>query len=71
MFCKTSASKECISCHYQQFLDKEFKIESIVCNGSHDKLIMSIDINRIAIVNIYSVDYRVLLLELAKMKQIY
>ena len=38
--------QECIICHYWKFL-----------NGSRDVLMMSIDINSIAILNIHVVDY--------------
>ena len=33
---KTSASKECDTCHCLFFLDKMFKFQLYVCNGSHD-----------------------------------
>ena len=33
---KTSASKECIICHYWCFLDKKFKFQTDLCNGCHD-----------------------------------
>ena len=46
---KTSSSKECIIYHYSYFLDNEFKFQSSVCNGCHDVLMMSIDIESIAI----------------------
>ena len=54
---KTSASKECIICHYWYFSDKRFRFQPAVCNGYHDVL-MSIYINSIAILNIHGVDYR-------------
>ena len=44
--------------HNQNFLDKGFKFQSSVCNGYHDVLIMSIDINSITILNIHGIDYR-------------
>ena len=62
---KTSASKECIICHYECFLDKGFKFQPDVCNGCHDKLMMSLILNDIAILNICGVDYQCM--ELAKL----
>ena len=53
---KTSASKACIICHYQYFLDKKFKFPPTACNGYHD-ILMFIDINSIAILNVHGVDY--------------
>ena len=52
----TIASKECIICHYQYFLDNGFKFQPDVCNGCHDVLIMSINLNNISILNICRVD---------------
>ena len=49
---KTSKSKECDICRYWYFLDKGFKFESHVCNGCHDVLMMSINLNNIAILNV-------------------
>ena len=54
---KTSASKEYIICHCQYFLDKGFKFKPPVCNGCHDVLMISLDLNYIAILNIDGVDY--------------
>ena len=33
---KTSASKECNTCHYWYFLDKNFNYDPYLCNGCHD-----------------------------------
>ena len=33
---KTSASKECVICHYWYLVDKAFKFQQDVCNGCHD-----------------------------------
>ena len=55
---KTSASKECIICHYWYFLDKAFRFQLAVCNGCHDILFTSIDINNITVLNIYGLYYR-------------
>ena len=64
---KTSASKECIICHYWYFLDKGIKLQLEVCNGCHNVLMMSMNINDIAILNIHAVDYHSLLMELPKL----
>ena len=42
--------------HYYYFLDEGFKFQSTVCNGCHDVLMMSIDINNTAILNIPGVN---------------
>ena len=36
---KTSASKECMLCHYWYFKDVAFKFEPRVCSKCHDVLI--------------------------------
>ena len=54
---ETSESKECDFCHYCYFLDKGFKFELDVWNGCHDVLIMSMNLNDIAVINIRAADY--------------
>ena len=54
---KTSASKECDVCHYWYFLNYSFKFQTNVCNRCHDLLMMSINLNDIAILNIKGSDY--------------
>ena len=45
---ESSESKECDICHYWYFLDKEFyKFQQDVCNGSHDVLMMSMNLSGI------------------------
>ena len=44
-------------CHYWYFLDEWFKCELYVGNGCHNVLMMSINLNDIAILNIHGVDY--------------
>ena len=46
---KTSASKECIICHYWYFLGNEFNFQLDVCNRCYDVLLMSIKLNSIFI----------------------
>ena len=55
---RSSACKGCIICHYSYFLDKVLRFQPTICNNFHDVLMMSIEINNIAIWNIHGVDYR-------------
>ena len=48
---KTSASKERDICH------KGLKFQWYVCNGCHDVLMMSLNLDNIAILNINDTDY--------------
>ena len=41
---KTSASKECMLCHYWYFKDVEFKFELHVCNKCHNVLMTSYEL---------------------------
>ena len=54
---ETSAVKERDICHYRYFLDEGFKFQRYVCNRCHDVLVMSINFNDIAILNINGADY--------------
>ena len=54
---KASTSRECIICHYWYFLNQGFKFQLAVCNGCYDILMMCIDLNSIATLNSYGVDY--------------
>ena len=56
-FDKTSASKNAIFYHYWYSSDKGFKFQRHVCNRFHDVLMMSINLNDIAILNINSADF--------------
>ena len=53
---KTSASKECDICHCWYFLDIEFPRS--ICNGCHYVLMMSINLNDIAILSINGAGHR-------------
>ena len=53
----TSESRECIICHYWYFLIKGFKFQPNVCNGYHDALMMSMNLNDIAILSVHGIDY--------------
>ena len=55
---KTSSSIEFVISNYFYFLDKEFKFQPDLRNGCHDVLVMSMNLNNIAILNICGVDYR-------------
>ena len=55
---KTSASKECDICHYCYFLNYSFKFQPNVCNRYHNLLMMSMNLNDIAILNVKGFDYR-------------
>ena len=48
-------SKECDVCRYWYFLDKGFNFQTYVCIGFHDLLMMSINLNGIAVLNINGV----------------
>ena len=56
---KTSASKECDICHYWYFLDKGFKYEPYLCNGSHDLMQEAMNFNNVAIASVKGNDYRI------------
>ena len=58
---KTSASKECMLCHYWYFKDVGFKFEPRVCSKCHDVLIAAYELKNIAILNVKGVDFRWLL----------
>ena len=46
---KARASKECDICHYWYFLNYGFKFQPNVCNRCHDLLMMSMNLDNIAI----------------------
>ena len=53
---KTNESNKCVIFHHWSFLDKEFKFQD-VCSGCQDFLMMSTNLNDIAILNINGVDH--------------
>ena len=63
---KTSASKECMLCHYWYFKDVGFKFEPHVCNKCHDVLMTAYDLKNIAILNVKGVDFRCILWGISK-----
>ena len=58
---KTSASKECMLCHYWYFKDIVFKFEPHVCNKCHDELMTAYELKNIAILNVKCVDFSCIL----------
>ena len=65
-FNKTSLSKECDICHYWYFLSYSFRFQPNVCNRCHDLLMMSMNLNDIAILNIKISDYRCIISLISK-----
>ena len=51
-------SKECDSCHYWYFLDKNFNYQLHLCNGCHDLMQKAMSFNDVAIVSIKVSDCR-------------
>ena len=49
---KTSASKECMLCHYWYFKDVGFYFEPHVCNQCHEVLMTADESKNIAILNV-------------------
>ena len=58
---KTSASKECMLCHYWYFKDVGFKFELHVCNKCHDVLVTAYELKNIVILSVKGVDFRCIL----------
>ena len=54
---KTNSSKECDIFYYWYFLDKDFNFQTYVSSGSHDLLMISMNLDDIAILNVNSVKY--------------
>ena len=56
---KKNASRECDIWHYWYFLDKCFKYESHLCNGSHHLMQKTMNFTVVAIVSVKGNDYRI------------
>ena len=56
---KTCASKECDTCHYWYFLNKNFRYEPYLCNGCRELMQKAMDFNDVAILSIQTNDYRI------------
>ena len=54
-------SKECHICSYFNFLNKSFKLQTYVCNSCHYLLMMSVNLDNVAILNMNGVNYRCIL----------
>ena len=63
---KTNAENERIICRYWYFLDNGFKFQLDVCNRCQDVLMLSINLNDTAILNIPGFDYRCILNRISK-----
>ena len=63
---KSSASKECVLCHYWFFKDIGFKSEEHACNGCHDLLTMAYSLKNIAILSAKGTSFRCLLMGISK-----
>ena len=63
---KTSASKECMLCHYWYFKDVGFKFEPHVCNKCHDVLMTAYELKNIAILNVKGVNFRCILKDISR-----
>ena len=66
----TSAFKKYI-CIFVLFLDKGFRFQTTVCKSCHKVLMMSIGINNIVILDIYSVDYWCIIFGVSRNQAIY
>ena len=55
---KTSASKECMLCHYWYFKDVGFKFDPHVCNKCHDVLMTAYELKDTAVLNVKGFDFR-------------
>ena len=59
---KTSASKECMLCHYWYYKDVGLRFGPHVCNKCHDVLMKSAcELRNIAILNVKCVNFRCIL----------
>ena len=63
---KTSASKECMLCHYWYFKDVGFKFEPHVCIKCHDVLMTTYELKRHCNINVKGVDFRCILWRISR-----
>ena len=61
-------NQECDICHYWHFLNKGFRFKTYVFHRYHDLLMMSRNLNNIAILKIKNDDYHCIIVNLAKGK---
>ena len=62
---KSNESNECKICHHR-FFNHGFKFQDSVCSGCHDLIILSVNINDIAIVTAKKIDYRCIIHNISK-----
>ena len=67
---KSKNSKECIVCHYWH-LNHGLKFQNLVSNIYHDLLIMSLEINNIAIILMKVVNYQCIIYDISKSDRIH
>ena len=58
---QTSASKECMLCHYWYFKDVGFKFEPHVCNKCYNALMTAYELENTAMLNVKGVVFRCIL----------
>ena len=58
---QTSASKECMLCHYWYFKDVGFKFEPHVCNKCYNALMTDYELENTAMLNVKGVAFRCIL----------
>ena len=58
---KTSASKECMLCHYWYFKVVRFKFELPVCNKCCDVLMTAYELKNTAILHVKDADFKCIL----------
>ena len=63
----SNRSKECMISHYC-FFNHGFTFQDSVCNGSHDLIILYLNISYIAIITVKNVDYNFLICNISKSK---
>ena len=63
---KTSASKECMLCHYWYFKDFGFKFERYVYNKCHNVLMTAYKLENIAILSVKRIDCRCILWHMSR-----
>ena len=68
---KTIASKECIICLCYYSFEKGFKFQTNVCNECHDVLMMSMNLNDIAVLNIRNFGYLILIKGISESEAVY
>ena len=66
---KSNESKECMICHYL-FFNRGLEFQDSVCNGCHDLTMLCFNISDITIIIAKNVNYRLLFITLANLKQL-